>query len=786
MNDSVPTTPDGTLVLDDPVTLPDVLDVLVVGAGPAGTAAAFRAKELGLSALVIEHDDILKRIRDYDRTKSIKPDFGAGRQMRFPIGGDLVAKLHFSEMPGSEMCRQWRALYARHSVPVQIGVELVGLDPAEPGVWKARARNRLTTSDQAYRARHVVLALGGGMPRRLDIPGNVRAIRDRLDDASRFVGQPACVLGGGTSAAEAVIAISHAKVAAGDRSAVFWSHRGNRMPTVSEALASELFRATKVAGNVRYLPSSEARAVVESSDRVEILQIETDRRVMPDRPTETTELEFAAGSCIACIGQEIDWALLHAMGILPVTAGARNRRGLPLNRVLESRRTNVYVVGDTLNAAYFECDDFDGDTSTFREVKHRGNIKASLIDGVTVIEAIAQKLAGRTEIDVELTFAEPDAPTTARPAAGTPAPRAAASPVDAATTEATSPAPSPAAGQGASQEADVVLVRLLGARLEAEQFTVAPDGVTTIGRHGCDISFEDDSLLADRHASIMRAADGYFLKDERSATGVYLRVDEGRTRTLPEGSLVRLGRQWLAFGDASDPSLIVHYDPDGREVGRYRLDGAIAILGRDPESAFRSTEPTKVQYIALDPTDMTLSRRHAAITREAGHLRLRDLQSTNGADIRIEGTVQLEPGDVLRLGNQTLRFGTESAMQSAEHIVTSVASPPEATGGTAVELDPETRLVVTFRESGQTCPFTRGQSICEIAEAHGVKIAADCHAGICGSDPIRVVEGQDLLNPMSDAERATIEDICCIDPDGHRLACVSRPTGPVVVEFVHS
>ena len=65
-----------------------------------------------------------------------------------------------------------------------------------------------------------------------------------------------------------------------------------------------------------------------------------------------------------------------------------------------------------------------------------------------------------------------------------------------------------------------------------------------------------------------------------------------------------------------------------------------------------------------------------------------------------------------------------------------------------------------------------------------MQIAADCHSGICGSDPIRVVSGQENLNPISEGERETLEDICGVDPDRHRLACVSRPTGPVVVEIV--
>ena len=51
-------------VLAEPVDLPEILDLLIVGGGPSGTAAAFRAKELGLAALVIDYDDLMKRIRD--------------------------------------------------------------------------------------------------------------------------------------------------------------------------------------------------------------------------------------------------------------------------------------------------------------------------------------------------------------------------------------------------------------------------------------------------------------------------------------------------------------------------------------------------------------------------------------------------------------------------------------------------------------------------------------------------------------------------------------------------
>ena len=119
---------DGSLILATPVTLPDVLDVLIVGGGPFGTATAFRAKELGLTALVIDYDDLMKRIRDYAKDKQILPDYGGGDRMQFPQAGPLIARLQFAPIDKDQMCQEWKALYREHSVPAQIGIELTGLE----------------------------------------------------------------------------------------------------------------------------------------------------------------------------------------------------------------------------------------------------------------------------------------------------------------------------------------------------------------------------------------------------------------------------------------------------------------------------------------------------------------------------------------------------------------------------------------------------------------------------------------------------------------------------------
>ena len=142
---------------------------------------------------------------------------------------------------------------------------------------------------------------------------------------------------------------------------------------------------------------------------------------------------------------------------------------------------------------------------------------------------------------------------------------------------------------------------------------------------------------------------------------------------------------------------------------------------------------------------------------------------------------RLVEGDVLRLGHQTLRFGLVAAMVRSEVLtVDSDQVRPRAPSAAT----PAEWSVVVFENRGETCPFKPGQTICDVAEDSGVAMKADCHKGICGSDPVRIVSGQEHLDPMTDEERDTLEDICAVDPATHRLACRARPTGPVVVQIV--
>jgi nitrite reductase (NADH) large subunit len=55
-----------------------------------------------------------------------------------------------------------------------------------------------------------------------------------------------------------------------------------------------------------------------------------------------------------------------------------------------------------------------------------------------------------------------------------------------------------------------------------------------------------------------------------------------------------------------------------------------------------------------------------------------------------------------------------------------------------------------------------------------------CRMGMCGSDPVRIVEGEGNLSAMRSAERRTLERLGL--GTGCRMACVARVQGPVVVD----
>lgn len=762
--ENIPMQKNGFLKLKTSLEIPEVWDMIIVGGGPAGTAAAFRAKELGIKALVIDFDDILRRIRDYAKEKPILPDYGGGDRRGFPKGGKIFSQLHFSPIDKDEMHQLWKRYYYEFSIPAQIGIELIGLVQRKDDIWEVQVKNHQSLQTQGYLAKHVVLGIGRGSPRRFDIPGNSEGIAHRLADARNYLGAPVCIIGGGTSAAEAAIAISNAKISSGDPSAVYWSYRGAKMPRVSAALSEVFFEAYIKNGNIRYYPESEPVAVLTAADRREYLSLRVDRREISDRPVESLNLEFPKDKVIACIGEDLPRDFLGNLGIHMMTGGPKQKKRMVVTPYLETCLSNVYLVGDTLSQAYLVTHNFQDDPALFREVKHPGNIKSALLDGLLVSEVVAQKLAGKVKIKLNIAFTE-------RPQ------RDGKLPIS-------EPLPSKVGVSNPSKKDDVpqhtsrktaCLIRCLGENIEGESYLLPADKLVTLGRKDCDISFPEDTALAGHHATVIVKGQALVVQDAGSESGIYLRAEGGKSQHLTAGSVLRLGGQFLRFSRENGHFQMAHFNRAGKLLREYPLTEKTIVVGREAPD------------VSLDTSDMMLSRRHLSILVEDGQLHIRDLNSLNGTYLKIAKSSVLQAGDRFRIGKQLLAFNIpENREIDSKDAVSEVSSTKN--GAVGKELPTAEKdlaaLTIIFKNSGKTIPFRKGESICEIAERSGIAIKAECRAGSCGSDPIRIIAGAENLQSPNDEETATIEDICELEAGKCRMACMARPSGPVTVEII--
>lgn len=90
------------------------------------------------------------------------------------------------------------------------------------------------------------------------------------------------------------------------------------------------------------------------------------------------------------------------------------------------------------------------------------------------------------------------------------------------------------------------------------------------------------------------------------------------------------------------------------------------------------------------------------------------------------------------------------------------------------------RIEVTFA-GGPTVPVAAGSTLLEAAERAKVSIGSGCRMGVCGADPVAVLDGFDSLSPIGREEADTLERLglggC------NRLACMARAVDACTVSI---
>ncbi len=225
-----------------------MLDLLIVGAGPAGFAASLAAMQAKLKFKTIEQESLGGCVFQYPRGKIV---------MTQPADLPLIGKFKFTLTSKEDLLKFWQEAQRRTGLIINCSERVESV---------TREANGFTvrTTVGEYRAATVLLAVGRrGTPRKLGIPGeDLSKVTYRLIEAEQYAGQRVLVVGGGDSALEAAASLAEASAS------VTLSYRGDAFQRAKQRNRQRVDAAIS-AGQLKVMLKSEVKAITE--ERVAIV-----------------------------------------------------------------------------------------------------------------------------------------------------------------------------------------------------------------------------------------------------------------------------------------------------------------------------------------------------------------------------------------------------------------------------------------------------------------------------------------------------------------------------------
>jgi thioredoxin reductase (NADPH) len=181
-----------------------VSDLLIVGAGPSGLAAAIAARRCGLDAAVLEKGVLVNSIFHFP----VHMVFFTTPEL-LEIGG-LPLVTPYDKPTRLEALRYYRRVADTCGIEVSFHETVVAIDRQEDGVFAVSTTRQGVTRDRHARA--VVLAIGYyDRPNCLGVPGeDLPHVSHYYTDAHPYYRQRVVVVGGRNSAAEASLELFRA------------------------------------------------------------------------------------------------------------------------------------------------------------------------------------------------------------------------------------------------------------------------------------------------------------------------------------------------------------------------------------------------------------------------------------------------------------------------------------------------------------------------------------------------------------------------------------------------
>ncbi len=756
------------------------LDLLVVGASASGSSAAFAAARSGLTVAVYAEDD---RLAGIAATPLQNDAVEAAREWPFGEAGHLLRQL--SNNPDPEA---WRVGYRMFPIRFEPGHRLAQLSRLPDGAYRA-VFNDAQQRPLAVEATQVLLT---------ELPIDRAAAGSDLQTAGVALDPhffaprpelPICVVGGGNLVLPLLVQLAERY----PQQIIVYCETGEQLAAIPVGLRGHFADLCLVSRRLRIHIQAAVAGLLQGRNGT-VLGIRL-AEATEDGLTYTRYLEFPPSQCLVLMDPDFPGELLAELDGVCERRGARR---LPVVDLGYRALPGLYLTGALLAPRHLRREA----GSALREVVAKTHLGEAVVEGMMVAHQVIQSAAGTLlavnppkskspetavsspfdaailgalarqnpetsgrKVRISLT----DASTPSAPAISPERPRLMpdslrlekrlrlARPESAKSALISSPAPMPVPERTPAAPGTGVLVRLHADSGEDPAFPLQIP-VTNLDRL-CRALFPEREAAERVRASVLYREDGFCLRDEGCATGIFYALDPHLPRRVDKGDLLRLGGQFLVCDRDQAGLYLRHYDQLGSEGACFRIGVEPLVLGR-------------TDFRGKAGEDGNLARRHLACWLEGEELRVRDLGSAHGSYLRLIREFPMRHGDVFLIGGQRLRF-----QDLGQPVVAEKRQPQVGTD------QGEARLTIV----GMGGPFTgpAGATVAEIAEAHGLPMDCDCRMGACGIDAVRIVSGSEHVDRhMDPLELDTLTRICQLKPGSCRLACKLRVYGSVRVRLL--